>query len=223
MKPFARWSNSWPSGVKLQRRMLATEFGATVTAVTISEAQNRYANSLAPASVNPRYVLCDWLHHELPSASFDAAISIESSEHMPDKPAFFAQAARVLRPGGRLVICAWLSATQPSRNHARFLLEPICREGRMPSMGTEADYRAWISEAGLEFHSFEDLSRQVKKTWPICVRRFVAGLVRRPGYLRFLFNRGAHNRIFALTIARIWLAYEVGAMRYGIFVSCRPT
>ena len=38
-----------------------------------------------------------------------------------------------------------------------------------------------------------------------------------PAYLKFLFNRHAHNRIFALTIFRIWIAYRVGAMRYGVF------
>ena len=27
----------------------------------------------------------------------------------------------------------------------------------------------------------------------------------------------AHNRIFALTILRIWIAYRIGAMRYGVF------
>jgi tocopherol O-methyltransferase len=42
-------------------------------------------------------------------------------------------------------------------------------------------------------------------------------LLSRPVYARFLFNRHARNRIFALTIFRIWLAYRCGAMRYGIF------
>jgi tocopherol O-methyltransferase len=38
-----------------------------------------------------------------------------------------------------------------------------------------------------------------------------------PHYLRFLFSTHAKNRVFVLTILRIWLAYSVGAMRYGIF------
>jgi len=36
----------------------------------------------------------------LDSESFDAVIAIESTEHMADLGAFFAEAARVLRPGG---------------------------------------------------------------------------------------------------------------------------
>ena len=202
-------------------RMLARDFGAEVTAVTVSPAQWRFAHAQGDESGRVTCVLGDWLRNDLPSASFDAAISVESSEHMPDKAAFFAEAARVLRPGGRLVICAWLARENPSGNETRFLLEPICREGRMPGMGTESDYRRFFADAGFEVESFEDVTARVKKTWPICAARFVRELCRQPRYARFLFNRHARNRIFALTMFRIWLAYTTGAMRYGIFAGIK--
>lgn len=198
-------------------RMLATDFGAEVTAMTISSAQFAFAQTRAGGK-NVRYLCGDWLQNDLPGESFDAAISIESSEHMPDKPAFFAQAHRVLRPDGRLVICAWLARENASRVENALLLEPICREGRMPGMGTPCDYEQFFETAGFVVESFEDVSAQVKKTWPICAGRFLVELIRQPRYARFLFNRHAHNRIFALTIFRIWLAYQTGSMRYGIFV-----
>ena len=86
-------------------------------------------------------------------------------------------------------------------------------------MGAESDYRKWFSDAGLVLESFEDVSAQVRKTWTICVRRLLLNLLRQPGYLRFLFNSRAHNRVFAITISRIWLAYALGTMRYGIFTA----
>jgi SAM-dependent methyltransferase len=46
--------------------------------------------------------------NRLPDASFDRVYAIESSEHMVDKQRFFTEAARVLRPRRRLVVCAWL-------------------------------------------------------------------------------------------------------------------
>ncbi len=239
-------------------RMLAAEFAATVTAITISPAQHAFAKahnvnlakspianpektpqarhpersagekagatqsrdpvevSSDPAAI-PTYLLGDWLTNDLPPASFDAAIAIESSEHMPDLTAFFAQAHRILRPGGRLIVCAWLSADSPSPRARRHLLEPICREGRMPQMGTVADYQRLAQSAGFTSDRFEDLTRRVAPTWPAIVRRFLTRLLTRPGYLRFLFNRHARNRVFALTIFRIMFAYRTGAMRYGIF------
>lgn len=203
-------------------RMLARDYGAEVTALTVSPAQHRFACEKEPGARNPRYLLCDWMENDLPPESFDAVIAIESSEHMGDKPAFFAAACRVLRPGGRCVVSAWLAREGASGLEDRLILEPVCREGRMPGMGTAADYRRFFEEAGFEFDSFRDLTRQVKKTWPVCAMRFLGGLCRKPAYARFLFNRHRRNRIFALTMLRIWLAYNTGSMRYGIFTANKP-
>ena len=202
-------------------RMLVAEFGGEVKAITVSPAQHAFACERSAGSANPEILLGDWLANDLPAASFDAAIAIESSEHMPDLAAFFAQAHRVLRPGGRLVICAWLSADAPSARARRWLLEPICREGRMPQMGTAADYERLARNAGFACERFEDLTRRVARTWPMIARRFLARLITRPAYARYLFNRHARNRVFAFTILRIMLAYRTGAMRYGIFTMCK--
>ena len=203
-------------------RMLARDYGAEVTALTVSPAQYEFAIAQEGAPGNPRYVLCDWLKNDLPPESFDAVIAIESSEHMPDKPAFFAEALRVLHPGGHCVVIAWLAKEGASGFEERFFLEPVCREGRMPGMGTETEYRRFFESAGFDFDSYRDLTRQVKKTWPVCAMRFLKGLCRNPAYARFLFDRHKHNRIFALTMLRIWLAYNTGTMRYGIFTARKP-
>lgn len=203
-------------------RMLAKERGARVTAITISPAQCAFAKAQPRDENAPEYRCGDWLETELAPESFDAAIAIESSEHMPDKAAFFARAHRVLRSGGRLVVCAWLSREAPTPRDERWLLEPICREGRMPHMGTASDYRTLGEAAGFVLEHHDDVSAAVAPTWPAIVRRFAVKLLSGPAYLRFLFNRHARNRVFALTIFRIWLAYRTGAMRYGIFTFVKP-
>ncbi len=196
-------------------RLLAAR-GAVVTAVTISPKQFSFAKEQTKG-VNPRFLLGDWLENDLPAESFDAAIAIESSEHMPDLARFFAQAHRVLRPDGRLVVCAWLSADAPSARARRHLLGPICREGRMPTMGTAGDYRSLGEGSGFALERFEDVTASVARTWPAIVRRLAGKLATSPRYLRFLVNRHARNRVFAATIVRIWIAYQTGAMRYGVF------
>lgn len=195
-------------------RVLASR-GAKLTGITISPAQFAFADR--QKSENAEFILGDWLSNDLPAASFDAATAIESSEHMPDINGFFAQAHRVLRSGGRLVICAWLSAEAPSGRARRWLLEPICREGRMPNMGSASDYRSLAERAAFRCERFEDVTRFAARTWPAIVRRLLAKLFSSPRYMKFLLNRHAANRVFALTIFRIWLAYRTGAMRYGIF------
>jgi len=200
-------------------RMLAADYGALVTGVTVSAAQFHYAESRAAPGVS--VVLGDWLRNPLDDGSFDAAIAIESTEHMPDLAGFFRQAARVLRPGGRLVVCAWLAHPRASATQRKLLLEPACREGRMAHIGLFAEYRRMFEESGFTVEREEDVSQEVKRTWPICAWGFLVRLVREPRYVRFLFNRHRRNRVFALTIFRIWMAFETGALRYGILTGVK--
>ena len=197
-------------------QLLVDELGAEVTGFTISEAQYAIAQARAGGKGNPTFILGDWLTNTLPWDSFDAAIAIESSEHM-DKAAFFAQAQRVLRPGGRLVVNAWLSCESPTRHQERWLIEPICREGRMPHLGTETDYRQLAAKAGFRLEKFQDVTQQIARTWPMIVRVFLWNLLCKPSYIRFILDPKSKNAIFGLTIVRLWLAFRTGAMRYGVF------
>lgn len=157
-----------------------------------------------------------------PDGHFDALVAIESTEHMADKERVFSEAARVLKPGGRLVVCAWLAGDALRPWEVRHLVEPVCREGRLPAMGTEGEYAKWMKSAGLSLKESLDVSRKVSRTWPICAWRFMLGLLRRPDYVRFVLDPRNDNRIFALTMLRIWLAYRCGAMRYVVFVAEKP-
>ncbi|HEV7251549.1 MAG TPA: class I SAM-dependent methyltransferase [Mesorhizobium sp.] len=203
-------------------RRLAERFGAHVTGLTISSVQAARAQALAVNHPEVEILCRDWLQNGLPDTSFDRAWSIESSEHMEDKSRFFAEAFRVLRPGGRLGVYAWLSRETPSMWEIRHLLEPICREGRLPGMGTESEYREWAQAAGFRVIGFKDLSRNVRRTWTICAQRLARKLATRGDYRRFLLSARAENRVFALTLPRLILAYRTDAMRYGLLVAEKP-
>ena len=83
-------------------------------------------------------------------------------------------------------------------------------------MGTESEYRALAEAAGFRVQSVEDISRRVRATWAICLRRVATKVATDPAYRRFLLDARAHNRAFALTLPRLLLAYRTGAMRYGV-------
>jgi tocopherol O-methyltransferase len=197
-------------------RYLARQKEVEVTAVTVSMRQHAYACKVDPSG-NPNYLLSDWLTTELPPESFDAAFAIESSEHMPDKVEFFSRAARILKTGGRLVVCSWLAGQTSGGSQKKWLLEPICREGRMPHLLSSGELVAAAERAGFTTIKQNDISNQVSRTWSIVIVRFVKRLISDPRYRSFLFDPELHNRIFAATTIRIWLAYRIRAMRYGIF------
>ena len=196
-------------------RRLALQHDVWVTGLTLSQAQI----DVAQATPNGKVTLLrrDWLDNEMPDASFDRAYSIESSEHMVDKPRFFREAHRVLRKDGKLVVCAWLAETGASSWKVEHLLEPICREGRLPSMGTREEYEAMAGAAGFRVSAYEDVSLQVARTWTICAKRLAFKVATNPAYVRLLASARTKNRIFAVTLPRLMLAYRTGAMRYGIF------
>ena len=216
-------------------RILAQERLTNVVGYTVSEAQYWYAqgqqaalekaqeeDALVDEEINPRIVLGDWLQNDLSDSSQDAVIAIESTEHMADKAGVFREIARVLRPGGRLVVCAWTAGRQPKPWHRRRLLDPIQRESRLASLDREEDYVNWISSAGLNVTGRDDVSERVAKTWSICARRLLLGLVIDPRYAKFLMDGRNDSRVFAKTLPRLWLAYRLGALRYMIFTACKP-
>jgi tocopherol O-methyltransferase len=210
------------SGYGAAARMLTGVYQAQVTALTLSEAQYMYAVNKNSADTNPTYLLCDWLKNDLPAEAFDAVIAIECIAHIPDKLGFFKEAFRVLRPGGHLVVCAWLSIESPRPWQVRYLLEPICREGRLPSLGCASEYQALLADAGFISDAFDDLSDRVRRTWAICLRRILLGLIIRPRYVRFLLDHRRQDRIFLLTMPRLWLAFATGSFRYGLFTAHKP-
>lgn len=201
---------------------LVKDYGAQVTALTISKTQHDYAVAHHGHRNNPRFVLGNWLENDLPDASFDVVTAIESASHMENKERFFAEAFRVLRPGGRLVFCAWLAGEHPEPWQVRHLLEPICEEGRLPSLGTASEYCTWLERTGLSLDAFEDLSSRVQRTWPVCLRRAFHRLLTRPQYARYLLDPRSQNRLFAVTMLRLWCGYRTGAFRYGLFKAHKP-
>lgn len=203
-------------------RLVAHEYGCDVVGFTLSEAQAAWGRAAAVregAAVELR--VGDWLANDLAPGSADAVIAIESISHMPDPGRAFAEAARVLRPGGVLVVCDWLARERRSPWRDRLLLEPICREGRLPAMGTASEYGRLLAAAGLTVESFADESRRVSRTWPICLKRTARRVLSDPQARAFLLSGRNPDRIFALTMVRILAAYGTRAMVYGIFSARR--
>lgn len=195
---------------------LALAMGADdVTGITVSRKQFEYA--AAHPRKGARFHLGDFMQHRFASKSFDGAYSIECFEHIKDKSRYFEQVRRVLKPGGKFVMMAWLAGDEPSVWEKRHLLGPICEEGRLPSLCTRSEVLKLIQDSGMELLEETDLSQKVWKTWLISSKE-VLKLFKESKGLKYFFNRNHRERRFALTVPRILMGYRTGAFKYGLFV-----
>jgi malonyl-CoA O-methyltransferase len=104
--------------------------GAAVTAVDFSEGMLAEARR-KPGAGAVRFVAHD-LHRPLPfAAEFDRVVSGLVLEHLRELGGFFAEARRVLRPGGRAVVSAMHPAMFLRGTQARFT-DPATGERVMP-------------------------------------------------------------------------------------------
>jgi cyclopropane fatty-acyl-phospholipid synthase-like methyltransferase len=109
----------------------------TVVGADLFEAQLRRARRLQR---NPELRFVRAAAERLPFAegSFDRVVSLEAAQHFRSLPRFFREARRVLRPGGRLVVCTFFatrrSAIPPLRADIPTIADGIDRVVPLPDV-----------------------------------------------------------------------------------------
>jgi SAM-dependent methyltransferase len=130
------------------------------TGVTLSPVQARVAGErITGAHLADRVRVMEGSYTALPAAvgAVDAAYAIESFVHGPDPARFFAEAARVIRPGGILAICDDI-ARPTSDARAQRTLARFRRGWHVHSLVTALELQRLASAAGFTHVSTTDLT-----------------------------------------------------------------
>ncbi|MCA9212520.1 MAG: class I SAM-dependent methyltransferase [Planctomycetales bacterium] len=199
---------------------LARTRNCTATGITISPLQRRWASTSAAwhrVGNRTKFVQADAEEFQLDAETIDVVWSVECTEHLFDKRAFFRKAAEWLRPGGRMAICAWLAGENANSPDMEQQVFDVCEGFFCPSLGTAHDYMGWMEDSGLTINRWHDWTSQVARTWDICERR-----VRRSG-VRWLARIIDRDTVMFLDRFRtLREAYDTGAMQYGCFIAEKP-
>jgi ubiquinone/menaquinone biosynthesis C-methylase UbiE len=141
-------------------RTLAVEHGCHVTVVDVTESYVRAGEALTA-----RLGLADRVAHrvgdalklDLPPGSFDVVWTQNSGMNIADKEALYAGLARVLRPGGRLVL------QEPMAGPVQPIIFPVmwARDASASFLRPPDVMRAAIEAAGFTARAWQDVSGEI--------------------------------------------------------------
>jgi cyclopropane fatty-acyl-phospholipid synthase-like methyltransferase len=186
------------------------------TGVTLSSVQARLGTEHVRArGLSDRVRCIEGDYTQLPPGidTADLAFAIESFVHGPAPDRFFAEAARVIRPGGLLVICDDFRRETADPKAAR-VLERFARGWHINSLLTRDTLHQLASDAGFLHEETADLTPWLELGRPR--DRVVAVLVTMFGWLPLeesRFGMLAGGSALQTGLRRGWIGYDLVRFR----------
>lgn len=222
--------SKWPKsvvdvgcGIGGSSRYLAKKFGASCVGITLSPVQAERANALAAAqglADKVSFQVADALQQPFLDGQFDLVWSMESGEHMPNKPKFVGELARVAAPGGTIIIVTWchrdLRPDEESlQQWEKDLLKKICDSFYLPEWCSTADYVKLLETMSLQDIKSADWSPFVAPFWPAVIRSALTW----KGFTSIL-RSGLKTIKGALAMPLMIEGFRKGVIKFAI-ITCR--
>jgi tocopherol O-methyltransferase len=146
---------------------LAKTFAAEVTGITPVASQVERARRFASeqqVSDLVDFAQQDYTATSFASASFDLVWAVESLCHAVDKSAFYREARRLLRPGGRLGMVEYMRTSRPLADRGEALLHSWLSGWAIPDLATADEHQQWAGAAGFGKLALTDITPNVRRS-----------------------------------------------------------
>lgn len=201
---------------------LAQEKGCRVLGITLSQKQVGLASHLAKVQEQTEKVEFerrDFCDTGLPSTSFDVVWAIESACHANQKADFIGEAFRLLKPGGRLLICDFLKAHDASPSHEAY---PKWLDAwAVPGLWTGDQWAEKAKQVGFENWSHENLTQAIFPSARRLFYRFILAFPVQKMY-EWLGKPTEVQRKSARSALWQWQALRAGDWEYGLLSATKP-
>lgn len=203
---------------------LARQRGAEVVGVTVVHSQVAHAQRLATAqrlAARACFIQADYTQVPFADATFDAVWALESLCHAADKAAFYREAARLLRPGGRLVVAEYMRAGRPLDRAGEETVRQWLDGWAIPDLDTGAEHIRHATAAQLVDVGIEDFTN---RTRPSLRRLYRIACVSYPFALtaRVLRMRSRVQHGNVISALRQYQALQRGYWFYGVLAATKP-
>ena len=144
---------------------MAKQHGNQVTGITISAKQADYARQHAKrhgVAELVNFEVADFCATPFPDASFDVVWALESSCHALNKGDFLREAWRVLKPGGRIVVCdGFVLQREFTENQWQAVV--TCLNGwAVPNLCARDEFTGLLEQQGFQAIVYHDINAQTQ-------------------------------------------------------------
>lgn len=142
---------------------MAKHHNNQVTAITISEQQVNYANKHAKrhgVADKVNFMVSDFCDTPFDDESFDIIWGLESTCHALNKADFLKEAYRILRPGGRLIVCdGYLIRNEFNDDEWQDIV--TCLNGwAVPNLCSRKEFTAYLEDNHFQNIAYKDITAE---------------------------------------------------------------
>ena len=143
---------------------LATHIGPSIKGISLVPHQVEIANREARArhlENKVQFFVQDYANTGFADESFTVIWACESLCHAPEKKAFYQEAFRLLKPGGRLVVAEYIRQGRNNAVHDENILQSWFSGWSMPDLDTWQEHWDHMKNAGFAHIGHEDITAHV--------------------------------------------------------------
>ncbi|CAM9811377.1 unnamed protein product [Ectocarpus sp. 6 AP-2014] len=212
-------------GVGGSSRAISRRYGTSMTGISLSPVQVERAKTLSEAAGlgdKCKFQVADALNTPFDTDSFDLVWSMESGEHMPYKPKFVGELARICAPGGRVLVVTWChrdleeGETELTPKEEK-LLAKINKAYYLPRWCSTADYVKYFEDEGLVDIKRADWTDNIQNFWPAVIRSSLSfeGIVG-------LLKSGPVTIRGAVAMLLMVRGYKRGLVKFALITGKKP-